>query len=87
MGSGGMVVMDEETCMVDIPRYFLSFTAQESCGKCIPCRLGTRQMLDILNEICEGKGNIEDLDILTEVSTTVQRGLFAAWVRPLLTLC
>lgn len=74
MGSGGMVVMDEETCMVDIPRYFLSFTAQESCGKCIPCRLGTRQMLDILNEICEGKGNIEDLDILTEVSTTVQKG-------------
>jgi NADH-quinone oxidoreductase subunit F len=74
MGSGGMVVMDEETCMVDIPRYFLSFTAEESCGKCIPCRLGTRQMLDILNDICEGKGTIEDLEILKDVSETVQKG-------------
>ncbi len=74
MGSGGMVVMDEETCMVDIPRYFLSFTAQESCGKCIPCRLGTRQMLDILNEICDGKGAAEDLEILREMSETVQKG-------------
>lgn len=74
MGSGGMVVMDEETCMVDIPRYFLSFTADESCGKCIPCRLGTRQMLDILNDISEGKGTIGDLDILKNVSETVQKG-------------
>lgn len=74
MGSGGMVVMDEDTCMVDIPKYFLSFTAQESCGKCIPCRLGTRQMLDILNQICVGKGTIEDLDLLKEVSETVQKG-------------
>ncbi len=60
--------------MVDIPRYFLSFTAEESCGKCIPCRLGTRQMLDILNDICEGKGTIEDLEILKDVSETVQKG-------------
>jgi NADH:ubiquinone oxidoreductase subunit F (NADH-binding)/(2Fe-2S) ferredoxin/Pyruvate/2-oxoacid:ferredoxin oxidoreductase delta subunit len=74
MGSGGMVVMDEETCMVDIPRYFLSFTAEESCGKCMPCRLGTRQMLDIINEICEGKGSIEDLELLKDVSETVQKG-------------
>jgi len=74
MGSGGLVVMDEETCMVDIPKYFLSFTAKESCGKCIPCRLGTRQMLDILNEISDGKGSIEDLDILKEASETVQKG-------------
>lgn len=74
MGSGGMVVMDEETCMVDIPRYFLSFTAEESCGKCMPCRLGTRQMLDILNEISEGKGKTEDLEILREVCEAVQKG-------------
>jgi len=74
MGSGGMVVMDEDTCMVDIPRYFLSFTAEESCGKCMPCRLGTRQMLDILNDICEGKGTPEDLEILKDVSETIQKG-------------
>lgn len=74
MGSGGMVVMDEDTCMVDIPRYFLSFTAQESCGKCVPCRLGTRQMLDTLNRICDGHGTVEDLDLLKDVSETVQKG-------------
>ncbi len=74
MGSGGMVVMDEDTCMVDIPRYFLSFTAQESCGKCVPCRLGTRQMLDALNRICNGHGTVEDLDLLKDVSETVQKG-------------
>lgn len=74
MGSGGMVVMDEDTCMVDIPRYFLSFTAAESCGKCMPCRLGTRQMLDILNEVCEGRGTLDDLEILKNVSETVHKG-------------
>ena len=74
MGSGGMVVMDEDTCMVDITRYFLAFTATESCGKCIPCRLGTRQMLDILNDICEGKGALEDMEILENVSETVHKG-------------
>ena len=55
MGSGGMVVMDEDTCMVDVARYFLDFTQAESCGKCMPCRLGTRQMLDILEDICHGQ--------------------------------
>jgi NADH:ubiquinone oxidoreductase subunit F (NADH-binding)/(2Fe-2S) ferredoxin/NAD-dependent dihydropyrimidine dehydrogenase PreA subunit len=74
MGSGGMVVMDRDTCMVDIPRYFLTFTAEESCGKCMPCRLGTRQMLDILNDICAGKGTPEDLDTLNRVCETVQKG-------------
>jgi NADH-quinone oxidoreductase subunit F len=74
MGSGGMVVMDEDTCMVDIPRYFLAFTSEESCGKCMPCRLGTRQMLDILNDMCAGKGTLEDLDILSNVCETVQKG-------------
>jgi NADH-quinone oxidoreductase subunit F len=74
MGSGGMVVMDDDTCMVDIPRYFLEFTAAESCGKCMPCRLGTRQMLDILNDICAGQGTPEDLEILKTVSETVHKG-------------
>ena len=56
MGSGGMVVMDETTCMVEVARYFLSFTQAESCGKCVPCRLGTKQMLEILTRITQGKG-------------------------------
>jgi NADH:ubiquinone oxidoreductase subunit F (NADH-binding)/(2Fe-2S) ferredoxin len=74
MGSGGMVVMDEETCMVDITRYFQAFTAEESCGKCIPCRLGTRQTLEILNDICAGRSVLEDLVVLEEVNETVQKG-------------
>lgn len=74
MGSGGMVVMDEETCMVDITRYFQAFTAEESCGKCIPCRLGTRQTLEILNDICAGRSVPEDLVVLEEVNETVQKG-------------
>ena len=74
MGSGGMVVMDEDTCMVDITRYFQAFTAEESCGKCIPCRLGTRQTLDILNDICAGRSAPEDLAVLEAVNETVQKG-------------
>jgi NADH-quinone oxidoreductase subunit F len=74
MGSGGMVVMDEDTCMVDTARYFLSFTQSESCGKCIPCRLGTKQMLDILEDICQGRGKPEDLDLLRYLSEAVQKG-------------
>jgi NADH:ubiquinone oxidoreductase subunit F (NADH-binding)/NAD-dependent dihydropyrimidine dehydrogenase PreA subunit/(2Fe-2S) ferredoxin len=74
MGSGGMVVMDENTCMVDITRYFLTFTAEESCGKCIPCRLGTRQTLDILNDICAGRSSPDDLDVLERVNETVHKG-------------
>jgi NADH:ubiquinone oxidoreductase subunit F (NADH-binding)/(2Fe-2S) ferredoxin len=74
MGSGGMVVMDEDTCMVDIPRYFLTFTASESCGKCLPCRLGTHQMLGILNDICSGQGVPEDLETLKLLNETVQKG-------------
>ena len=65
MGSGGMVVLDENTCMVEVARYFLSFTQEESCGKCVPCRLGTRQMLEILTKITQGKGEENDLDYLT----------------------
>jgi len=74
MGSGGMVVMDEDTCMVDIARYFLTFTNSESCGKCIPCRLGTKQMLEILDDICEGRGEFEDLELLENLSETVKKG-------------
>ena len=70
MGSGGMVVMDENTCMVEIARYFLSFTQSESCGKCSPCRLGTKQMLAILTRITQGEGRIEDLDTLRRIGRT-----------------
>jgi NADH:ubiquinone oxidoreductase subunit F (NADH-binding)/(2Fe-2S) ferredoxin len=79
MGSGGMVVMDEETCMVDIARYFMDFTQDESCGKCTPCRVGTRRILDILNRICEGKGeegDIETLEMLcSQITATSLCGL------------
>ncbi len=72
MGSGGMVVLDESTCMVEIARYFLSFTQAESCGKCTPCRLGTRQMLEILTRITEGKGEEGDIDTLLRIAQTVK---------------
>ncbi|OGO45500.1 MAG: hydrogenase, partial [Chloroflexi bacterium RBG_16_60_22] len=72
MGSGGLVVMDEATCMVEVARYFLSFTQAESCGKCTPCRLGTRQMLAILTRITEGKGRDEDIDMLLAIARTVK---------------
>jgi len=74
VGSGGMVVMDEENCMVDIARYFLNFTQSESCGKCTPCRLGTRAMLDILEKITEGKGEPDDLLVLEELADAVKAG-------------
>jgi NADH-quinone oxidoreductase subunit F/NADP-reducing hydrogenase subunit HndC len=74
MGSGGLVVLDEDTCMVDFARFFLSFTQQESCGKCTPCRLGTQRMLEILERIVAGEGQREDLDRLTELGETVQLG-------------
>lgn len=72
MGSGGMVVMDQDTCMVEVARYFLSFTQAESCGKCAPCRLGTKQMLEILTRITQGKGQESDLDTLFTIARTVK---------------
>jgi len=71
MGSGGMVVMDENTCMVDVARYFLAFTQSESCGKCAPCRIGTKVMLDILDRIRSGHGEEEDLERLEDLAATV----------------
>lgn len=74
MGSGGMIVMDETTCMVDMARFFLDFTQKESCGKCIHCRLGTKRMLEILERICAGNGKEEDLDLLEELAVKVKEG-------------
>jgi NADH:ubiquinone oxidoreductase subunit F (NADH-binding)/ferredoxin len=74
MGSGGMVVLDEDTCVVDIAKYFLSFTQEESCGKCAPCRVGTRAMLSILERITAGEGETADLDNLKEIAQTVKDG-------------
>jgi len=72
MGSGGMIVMDEDTCMVDVARYFLNFLAEESCGKCVPCREGIYQMLKILNRICRGEGEEGDIELLGEVAEVVR---------------
>ena len=72
MGSGGMVVTDEDTCMVDMARFFLTFTQAESCGKCIPCRWGTKQMLDILVDITEGRGRQGDVELLQELAESVK---------------
>ncbi len=72
MGSGGLIVMDEDTCMVDIARFFLDFTVDESCGKCTPCRVGTKRMLEILDKIIDGKGTLEDLDRLEELANYIK---------------
>lgn len=68
MGSGGLIVMDEDTCMVDIAKFYLEFTADESCGKCAPCRIGTKRLLELLTKISEGKGTHEDLEIIKELA-------------------
>jgi NADH-quinone oxidoreductase subunit F len=72
MGSGGMVVMDASTCMVDVARFFLSFTQNESCGKCTFCRIGTKRMLEILERICAGKGKQEDIALLSELGEQIK---------------
>lgn len=78
MGSGGLVVMDHRTCMVEVARYFLEFIQRESCGKCVPCRLGTKQMLDILTDITEGKGTENDLMILPNLAQGIKHGSLCA---------
>lgn len=72
IGSGGMVVMGQDTCMVEVARFFMSFTQRESCGKCTPCREGTKRMLEILERIVNGQGKLEDLDTLEELATMIQ---------------
>lgn len=72
MGSGGLVVMDEDTCMVNVAKFFLEFIVDESCGKCAPCRIGTKRMLEILDKITSGKGEPEDIDRLEKLATTVR---------------
>jgi NADH-quinone oxidoreductase subunit F len=72
MGSGGLVALSESNCMVDVARYFLSFTCEQSCGKCTPCRVGTRRMLDILNRICSGSASANDVDMLEELAMHVK---------------
>lgn len=72
MGSGGMIVMDEDNCMVDVARFFLDFTVDESCGKCTPCREGTKRMLEILDMICDGKGTMDDLNELETLANTIK---------------
>ena len=74
MGSGGMIIMDEDTCMVDMAKFFLEFTVDESCGKCAPCRIGTVRMLEILEKITSGNGELEDLDKLEELANYIKSG-------------
>jgi NADH-quinone oxidoreductase subunit F len=89
MGSGGLVIMDEDSCMVDIARYFVSFCCEESCGKCIPCREGLRVLRRILNDICQGKGEEADLEMITDIAETMKKASLCALgttaVNPILT--
>ncbi|MGD9288758.1 MAG: NADH-ubiquinone oxidoreductase-F iron-sulfur binding region domain-containing protein, partial [Desulfobacterales bacterium] len=89
MGSGGMIVMDQDTCMVDVARYFVDFLKDESCGQCNPCREGLKQMLDILTGICEGNGKSGDIELLEELGTMMQKfslcGLGTSAPNPVLT--
>jgi NADH-quinone oxidoreductase subunit F len=78
MGSGGMIVLDDEDCMVEIARYFLEFTQRESCGKCTFCRLGTKQMLETLDDITKGKGKLKELETISELAEDIQTGSLCA---------
>jgi NADH-quinone oxidoreductase subunit F len=78
MGSGGMIVVDEDTCMVEFSKYFLTFATAESCGKCVPCRIGGKRMLEILTRITEGKGTLEDIDRIEEIARGMQEGSICA---------
>ncbi len=78
MGSGGMIVVDEDTCMVEFARFFLDFAAAESCGKCVPCSIGGTRMLEVLNRILDGQGRMEDLDLIQEIARYMQTGSLCA---------
>ena len=86
MGSGGLIVMDDSKCMVNLAKFYLGFTVDESCGKCTPCRIGTKRMLEILERITEGKGEIEDIEKLEKLSNTIKlasvRGLRTNSTKP-----
>ncbi len=89
MGSGGMVVMNEDSCMVEVAKYFLTFTGKESCGKCVPCRMGTQHALNILTKICDGKGELEDIEKLKKICMSMKQsalcGLGQTAPNPILT--
>ena len=72
MGSGGMIVMDEDDCMVSVSRFYLDFTVEESCGKCTPCRIGNKRLLELLNKITEGRGTMKDLDALSTLGKVIK---------------
>ena len=78
MGSGGLIVMDEDTCMVDIAKFFLEFTVDESCGKCTPCRIGTTRLLELLNKITDGRATMEDLDKIEEIASYMKQNALCA---------
>lgn len=78
MGSGGLIVMDEDSCMVDIAKFFLEFTVDESCGKCTPCRIGTTRLLEMLNKISDGKATMEDLDKIEELAAYMKQNALCA---------
>jgi len=78
MGSGGLIVVDSDTCIVDMTKYFMDFTQKESCGKCVPCRVGTRHMVEILQKVCDGKAELSDLDKLEKLGQTVKNGSLCA---------
>ncbi len=78
MGSGGLIVMDEDNCMVDIAKFFLEFTVDESCGKCAPCRIGTKRIYEILEKITSGRGTLEDIDLLEELCNHVKSSSLCA---------
>jgi len=79
MGSGGMIVMDEDNCMVSVAKFFLDFTVDESCGKCAPCRIGNKRLHELLSRICDGKGIPEDLDRLRNMSQVIKDTALRPW--------
>ncbi len=87
MGSGGMVVMDDSTCMVGMARFFLDFTTKESCGKCVHCRLGTKRLFEILTRIIEGNGREGDIELLEELCGRSRTAPCAAWASRRRTRC
>ena len=87
MGSGGLIVMDEDSCMVDIAKFFLRFTVDESCGKCVPCRIGTKRMLEILERITSGKGTLQDIENLKALANSIRASPFAGSDKPRPTRC